>query len=465
MSYDGKIMRQALARFEEDKQRRAAEFTRRRDRLYETEPRLKEIEQQLRATMPKLIASALRRGADPLPAVRVLQDENLDLQRQRMQLLTGMGYPADYLEEKPACPLCGDTGYHDGQVCRCLREYYKRAQLSELSRMLDLGNQSFETFSFDWYSDERGERKRSPRENMERVFDICQDYARHFSLAADNLLLTGQSGLGKTFLSASIARVVSDRGFSVVYDTAEHIFSQMEEEKFRPDDSSAACENVQRYQNCDLLIVDDLGTEMVTSFVQSALYQLINGRLLAGKKTVINTNLAPRQLGERYSPQVQSRLEGEYRVLPFFGEDIRKLRRRQQMCTSHVHSGQVGGQSAVGPHLHLPQSLAPAGDGLEAAEGINGQLLLLHTVGVQPLGHAADAVAAHPALAAVGVEDAHHGIRPGGARCADADDAVCPDGKMPPGQLFRKGRDVLRHTGCAAVQIDIIVGAALHFGK
>ena len=271
MSYDGKIMRQALARFEEDKQRRAAEFARRRDRLYETEPRLKEIEQQLRATMPKLIASALRRGADPLPAVRVLQDENLDLQRQRMQLLTGMGYPADYLEEKPACPLCGDTGYHDGQVCRCLREYYKRAQLSELSRMLDLGNQSFETFSFDWYSDERGERKRSPRENMERVFDICQDYARHFSLAADNLLLTGQSGL------------------------------------------------------------DDLGTEMVTSFVQSALYQLINGRLLAGKKTVINTNLAPRQLGERYSPQVQSRLEGEYRVLPFFGEDIRKLRRRQQM--------------------------------------------------------------------------------------------------------------------------------------
>ena len=198
MSYDGKIMRQALARFEEDKQRRAAEFARRRDRLYETEPRLKEIEQQLRATMPKLIASALRRGADPLPAVRVLQDENLDLQRQRMQLLTGMGYPADYLEEKPACPLCGDTGYHDGQVCRCLREYYKRAQLSELSRMLDLGNQSFETFSFDWYSDERGERKRSPRENMERVFDICQDYARHFSLAADNLLLTGQSGLGKT---------------------------------------------------------------------------------------------------------------------------------------------------------------------------------------------------------------------------------------------------------------------------
>ena len=123
--------------------------------------------------------------------------------------------------------------------------------------------------------------------------------------------------------------MVSDRGFSVVYDTAEHIFAQMEEEKFRPDETSAACEDVRRYMNCDLLIVDDLGTEMVTSFVQSALYQLVNGRLLAGKKTVINTNLAPHQLGERYSPQVQSRLEGEYRVLPFFGDDIRKLRRKQ----------------------------------------------------------------------------------------------------------------------------------------
>ena len=123
--------------------------------------------------------------------------------------------------------------------------------------------------------------------------------------------------------------MVSDRGFSVVYDTAEHIFSQMEEEKFRPDDSSAACENVRRYQNCDLLIVDDLGTEMVTSFVQSALYQLLNGRLLAGKSTIISTNLDPDQIGRRYSAQIMSRLEGEFELLPFTGQDIRLLKREQ----------------------------------------------------------------------------------------------------------------------------------------
>ena len=297
MAYDGRIMRQALARFEEDKQRRAAEFARRRDRLYAAEPRLREIENQLRATMSRLIASALRRGADPVPAVKVLRDENLELQAERADLLREMGYPADYLEEKSACSLCGDTGYRDGQVCRCLREYYKRAQLAELSKLLDLGGQSFETFSFDWYSDDRGERKVSPRENMERNYDVCQDYARQFSLRSDNLLLMGQPGLGKTFLSACIARVVSERGYSVVYDTAEHIFSQMEEEKFRPEDAPEACEDVRRYLRCDLLIVDDLGTEMVTSFVQSALYQLVNGRLISGKKTVINTNLTPRQLG------------------------------------------------------------------------------------------------------------------------------------------------------------------------
>ena len=328
MSYDGKIMRQALARFEEDKQRRAAEFARRRDRLYETEPRLKEIEQQLRATMPKLIASALRRGADPLPAVRVLQDENLDLQRQRMQLLTGMGYPTDYLEEKPACPLCGDTGYHDGQVCRCLREYYKRAQLSELSRMLDLGNQSFETFSFDVYSPYAPlDQDISPRSNMERIYDACRDYAYEFSPRSGNLLLSGDPGLGKTFLSACIARVVSETGHSVVYDTAAHIFERFEAQKFSRDETGGADEDVSRLLRCDLLIIDDLGTELTTEFVRSAFYQIVNTRLMTNKKPIISTNLSPAELSRRYGANILSRIEGAYRILPFFGDDIRKQKK------------------------------------------------------------------------------------------------------------------------------------------
>ena len=198
--------------------------------------------------------------------------------------------------------------------------------------MLDLGSQSFDTFDTDWYSDQRAPGKtKSAREHMEWVYDTCVEYAHNFGKKPANLLLDGAPGLGKTFLSACIARVVSEDGFSVVYDTAVHVFARCEAAKFRADEEPDAAVDVRRFESCDLLILDDLGTEMATGFVQSALYQLINGRLLAGKKTVINTNLAPRQLGERYSPQVQSRLEGEYRVLPFFGEDIRKLRRRQQM--------------------------------------------------------------------------------------------------------------------------------------
>ena len=327
MAYDGRIMRQALARFEEDKQRRGADFARRRDRLYAVEPQLREIEQQLRATMPKLISSALRRGTDPLPAVRVLRDENLALQRQRAELLTGMGYPADYLEEKPACPLCGDTGYQNGEVCRCLREYYKRAQLQELSKLLDLGGQSFETFSFDWYSQERGERKLSPRENMERNYDVCQDYARQFSPRSDNLLLMGQPGLGKTFLSACIAREVAAKGCSVAYETASHLFSKLEKHRFHPDEESAR--EMKRLNEADLLIIDDLGTELPGNFVTASLYTLVNDRLLAGKPMVVSTNLTVGELSQRYSPQVSSRLQGSFQLLPFVGQDIRVMRQQR----------------------------------------------------------------------------------------------------------------------------------------
>ena len=155
-------------------------------------------------------------------------------------------------------------------------------------------------------------------------------FARDFRPGAQNLLLFGDPGLGKTFLSACIARVVSEDGFSVVYDTAGHIFAQFEASKFRRDDVDEPDESVERCMACDLLILDDLGTEMTTAFVQSALYQLLNSRLLAGRSTIISTNLDPDQIGRRYSAQIMSRLEGEFELLPFIGQDIRRLKREQQ---------------------------------------------------------------------------------------------------------------------------------------
>ena len=159
---------------------------------------------------------------------------------------------------------------------------------------------------------------------MERNFQNCRRYASGFTTNSGNLLFVGGTGLGKTFLSACIARAVADRGYSVVYETAGHLFSKMEQAKFGG--SEDARKEIQKYNECDLLILDDLGTEMTTSFVQSALYQLVNGRMIAGRSTIISTNLAPEELGQRYGAAILSRIEGGYEILPFFGEDIRRKR-------------------------------------------------------------------------------------------------------------------------------------------
>ena len=307
-----------------------AQQRQRQQQVYQQCPELEGIQREIRGTMGEIIASALRRGTDPLPAIRVIRDKNLSLQKRRAELLAQLGYPEDYLSEKPRCPLCGDTGYRGDGLCSCLKKYYAQEQIRELSRMLDIGSQSFDTFELDWYSPDRGSLPRSPRENAQRNLNLCRDFAARFRPGRENLLLFGAPGLGKTFLSACIARVVSEDGFSVVYDTAGHVFSQFESAKFRrDDDGDTAGEDVERCMNCDLLILDDLGTEMTTSFVQSALYQLLNGRLLTGRSTVISTNLDPEELGRRYGAPLLSRLEGEYQLLPFVGTDIRRLKREQ----------------------------------------------------------------------------------------------------------------------------------------
>ena len=328
MAYDGKVMREALQRFEEDKQRRASQAAARRQRIYREVPRLEEIEQQLRGTMGRIMAQALRRGEDPVPAIQRLRAENLSLQQERAQLLTAHGYPADALVDKPRCVLCGDTGYCGGRICACLQKYYAQEQIRSLSSLLDVGSQSFDTFGLEWYDTQPGESGRSPRQLMERNLATCQRYAAEFGKKPANLLLDGAPGLGKTFLSACIARVVSEDGFSVVYDTAVHVFARCEAAKFRADEEPDAAVDVRRFESCDLLILDDLGTEMPGQFVTSALYSLLNDRILGGKAMVISTNLNVEEMSRRYSPQIASRLHGGFIRLTFVGEDIRVIRNR-----------------------------------------------------------------------------------------------------------------------------------------
>ena len=332
MAADSRLMARALERFRADKERRAVEHRRQAAEIYQKVPRAEAITRELRSTISGVVAAAFRNGTDPQSAIRALKEHNLSLQRERAELLVANGYAYDALEDKPRCPLCGDTGFTDAGPCRCLMAYYAQEQNRELSKLLDLGSQSFDTFDFRWY-DERywPEEGTSPRENMEIIYELCANYAHNFSRKSPNLLMTGAPGLGKTFLSACIAREVSNAGFSVVYDTATHVFAQFESGKFgreNPFDEDAHTD-INRYLHCDLLIMDDLGTEMTTAFVTSALYQILNQRLVSGRQTILSTNLSPEELGKRYGGAILSRIEGAYQILTFFGEDIRRLKREQ----------------------------------------------------------------------------------------------------------------------------------------
>lgn len=331
MPRDTKIMFEALRRFQADKERRSVQLERRREEVYRKAPAVERIDQELRSTAARVVAAAFSQDGDPEEALEKLAAGNLALQRERAELLVGAGYPYDALDEEPECGLCRDSGFlPEGEPCKCLMAYYTQEQNRRLSKLLDLGNQSFETFSLDWYDREVWqEYGRSPLENMKMIREICGDYARTFPRCGGNLLFTGAPGLGKTFLSACIAREVSGRGFSVVYDTAGHVFQQFESGKFGRENpfEEDPDREVNRYLNCDLLIMDDVGTEMLTSFVQSAFYRIVNDRLVNRRKTVLSTNLPMAELERRYGMAAASRIRGEYQMLRFFGEDIRVLKR------------------------------------------------------------------------------------------------------------------------------------------
>lgn len=330
MSLDGKLLAKAKKRLDEERVRNEEAFAARRRDAYEKIPRLSEIDSELRGTVADAVGLALLRGGDPSEALEQVRDHNLSLQEERGRELVRAGLPIDWLDEKYMCPRCRDTGYNGTELCSCLLERYREEQRKELSGLLKLGKETFDHFDLSLYDDAPDPRTGiSPRGAMEYVYEICVEYARKFSADSMNLFMTGGTGLGKTFLSTCIAKVVSEKGFSVVYDTAASVFAKYEDCKFSrfPEDADAVRADVRRMETCDLFILDDLGTEMNTSFVTSALYTLINTRLTSGKKTVISSNLSLEELGKRYSAPILSRLQGEYHVLKFYGSDIRLIKK------------------------------------------------------------------------------------------------------------------------------------------
>ena len=321
MPYEPEVLRRAYARLEERQKLHTEAFEARRAEICRQLPRVREIGREMHRGIVQAATAALRQGEDPTPVIQALRQENRALQEERRQLLADHGWAEEDLIEEPLCDRCHDTGWIGAKMCLCLQELCAQEQVKQLSSLLDLRGQTFDTFRLDYYPDTPGPGGSSPRTHMEMVRDVCRGYAARFGRSGiQNLFLSGGPGLGKTFLSAAIAGVVSQSGYSVVYESAIEVFGAFEAEKFGRENGQSPY----RFMKCDLLILDDLGTELTTPFLQSALYQLVNHRLITGKHTVISSNLSLREVRERYSGQVASRIEGEYRLLEFWGEDIRK---------------------------------------------------------------------------------------------------------------------------------------------
>ena len=320
MAYSAEVIRRARERLAQAREDRESENRQHLAQAYEKCPRIRQIDLQLRRTMAQAAQAAFRKGSDGRAEMDAIRQENLALQQERAQLV-GQYFEEGYLDDSPICTVCGGSGYVGSNMCECLRELCRQEQKKELT-FLSAGKDRFEQFSLDYYPDRLDPvMKVNVRALMERNLQMCRRYAATFSEKSPNLLFSGDTGLGKTFLSACIARVVADRGYSVVYASASHLFGKLERAKFYNDEQ--ARQDSQRYTDCDLLIVDDLGTEMPSQFTTSALYTLINDRIIYGRPMILSTNLNTEDFSRRYSSQVASRLNGNFQRVPFLGEDIR----------------------------------------------------------------------------------------------------------------------------------------------
>lgn len=325
MAYSAEVVKRARARLAQAKEDRESENRQHLAVAYARVPRIQEIDIQLRRTMAQAAQAAFLQGNDGRELLEKARLENLELQQERA-ILAMENFEEGYLDDSPICDKCGGSGYIGSNMCECLTELCRQEQKKEVS-VLSGSREAFNQFRLDYYPDRIDPKYgASPRTIMERNLKICRTYALTFTPNAGNLLFVGGTGLGKTFLSACIARAVADRGYSVVYESAGHLFGKLEQAKFSP--SEEARREAARFTDCDLLILDDLGTEMPGQFVTAAFYTLLNDRILAGKPMVISTNLNIDEAARRYSPQIASRLQGSFQGLTFVGEDIRILKNR-----------------------------------------------------------------------------------------------------------------------------------------
>lgn len=324
MAYDGRALARAGQILHDRAQAHENELNARAEKLTALCPELGVIGTQLRRTVLGVISDALSSGADMKEKLRAAQAENRRLRERRASLLLSLGYPSDHLDRAPLCPLCSDSGYTEQGMCPCLQSLYREELAEALHTACGVPPVTLDAFDLSVFSDLRvpGERT-TVRESMRYNLHICRRFVEN-DLSRDSLFFCGQPGTGKTWLAAAAGYSLCEKGVYVVYICAGQFFACCEDDRFRRTEEARA--EIRRWEECDVLILDDLGTETNSSLNASALYQLLNTRLAAGKATVLCAGFGVEELSRRYGAQTASRVGGEFKTLYFRGGDLRGRR-------------------------------------------------------------------------------------------------------------------------------------------
>ncbi len=308
--YDGKYLRA-----QEEAQLRRAE-------VHAALPNVARIDRELSATGFKIFEATLRGDMSELDRVN---SENEALLKERAEIMKEAGFAPDYTEIRYECELCGDTGVVDHTMCKCMRKKLVEAGFVT-SGMYDLiKTQSFDNFSLEYYK-----RSTEAYTRMSRIYAVLKKYAEDFDVErSENIAMFGNTGLGKTHLSSAVAGKIIENGNDVYYTSAMNMFADFEQKRFGNSIAYDASGDVSQYFSCDLLIIDDLGVEIVNQFTVSCLYNVINTRLNRKKPTMLSTNLTQDEFRKKYWDRIASRVFGEFLVLPFCGDDIRAQKLRK----------------------------------------------------------------------------------------------------------------------------------------
>lgn len=333
MSYPDDIVTTARKKQALHQKARLQEVERSQEHAYLLDPRIKEIDKELRGTMAKIIGCTLK----PNPNIRLedVQAENLKLQTERAQRLAALQVDATLLDGLYVCHCCNDTGWIGKSMCQCLATLCGEEQLLQLSPLLHRNPRGFDDFKLDFYDKTPKEvGGASAYDTMTMLLSYALAYVDKYPQSKiKDLIFVGGYGQGKTFLSGCIARGISQKGGSVTYSSAIALMDNFEARQYRKKESEEyeeAARKCNGFLQSDLLILDDLGMETSSPLHDSVLYDLVNSRLLANRHTIISTNFTLKELSQRYTPQVMSRLHGEYEEFPFPDGDLRKEKKEMR---------------------------------------------------------------------------------------------------------------------------------------